>query len=281
MTTSVYYAEHMHKNSKNTRAFTLMELSIVLVILGLLAGGVLSGQALIRAAELRNATTEVMKIFTGFNAFMDQYRAMPGDMANASAYWGAADGSTGSTPACATINALTAADPKATCNGDGNGHVDGISNTGASYEPYRGWQQMANAGLLAGSFAGIPDPVTHGNNPGFNSPTIAISNGTVGYGYFDPISGNSDPNMFDGPYGNVVTLAGARNLSYTPPQIRIFSAQDAWNIDTKFDDGKPASGAILSNKNTNYPTCTTGADSTANYLLTSTDLGCNLWWVID
>ena len=62
------------------RGFTLVELSIVLVILGLLVGGVLSGQSLIRAAELRAVSTEHSKFVTAMNSFRDKYFAAPGDM---------------------------------------------------------------------------------------------------------------------------------------------------------------------------------------------------------
>jgi prepilin-type N-terminal cleavage/methylation domain-containing protein len=75
---------------RNTRGFTLVELSIVLVILGLLAGGVLAGQGLIRAAELRSITTDQQRFLIAIRAFRDQYRSLPGDMPNATLVWGGA-----------------------------------------------------------------------------------------------------------------------------------------------------------------------------------------------
>ena len=73
-------------------AFSLVELSIVLVILGLLVGGVLSGQSLIRAAQLRSVTTQFANYRAAVFTFRDKYFALPGDMANASAFWGSAGG---------------------------------------------------------------------------------------------------------------------------------------------------------------------------------------------
>lgn len=102
-----------------------MELSIVLVILGLLTGGILAGQLLIRAAELRSVTTEYNRYVTAVQSFRDKYFALPGDMNNAAAFWGAADGSTGNTAACVT----TASTSTATCNGDGNGIVSPSSSS--------------------------------------------------------------------------------------------------------------------------------------------------------
>lgn len=64
--------------------FTLVEIAIVLVIVGLLLGGVLKGQALIDSAKVRNAISQMDGMKAAMFAFQDRYRALPGDMANAS-----------------------------------------------------------------------------------------------------------------------------------------------------------------------------------------------------
>ena len=78
--------------------FSLVELSIVLVILGLLTGGILGGQALIRAAELRAATTESQRYLAAINSFRDKYFALPGDMAIATRFWGVSTACSGGQP---------------------------------------------------------------------------------------------------------------------------------------------------------------------------------------
>lgn len=89
-----------------TRGFSLVELSIVLVILGLLTGGILAGQSLIRAAELRSYITDVQRYPAAVNAFKDKYFAYPGDMANATKFWGALGGDgTGNDAACQALSA--------------------------------------------------------------------------------------------------------------------------------------------------------------------------------
>ena len=93
---------------KKTSGFTLVELSIVLVILGLLVGGVLAGQSLIHAAELRAISTELTNYKTAIGAFRDKYLAIPGDMNNAVKFWGAQAGSTAD-GTDATCMALTTA----------------------------------------------------------------------------------------------------------------------------------------------------------------------------
>lgn len=63
--------------------FTLVEIAIVLVIVGLLLGGVLKGQELINSAKVRNMVSQMDGMKAAVFAFQDRYRAMPGDMSNA------------------------------------------------------------------------------------------------------------------------------------------------------------------------------------------------------
>ena len=69
----------MMKASTAQPGFSLVELSIVLVILGLLTGGILAGQSLIRAAELRSISTDYSRYIAAVQAFRDKYFALPGD----------------------------------------------------------------------------------------------------------------------------------------------------------------------------------------------------------
>ena len=81
------------------RAFSLVELSIVLVILGLLTGGILAGQSLIRAAELRSVTNEFQRYIVATQSFRDKYFAAPGDITDAHRFWTSAGGN-GANAAC-------------------------------------------------------------------------------------------------------------------------------------------------------------------------------------
>lgn len=234
------------------QAFSLVELSIVLVILGLLVGGVLSGQSLIRAAELRSVSTQYQQYVAASNSFRDKYFAIPGDMNNAQSFWGVAH----ATPSTCVTTAGTGTQ---TCNGDGNGQINEVTG---SNESFRYWQHLANAGLIEGAYNGI----TQGSDS--NSATTAnVARGRIGNSlwwmrYGSPASGNFL--RFGGVTANNIPLG------------MIFKPEEAWNIDTKLDDGKPNTGRVLTFA-TSYPACTDGADGTiltANYLLSSSAVAC-------
>lgn len=241
-------------------AFSLVELSIVLVILGLLVGGVLSGQSLIRAAELRSTIADTQRYITAVQTFRDKYFAMPGDMTNATAFWGVRAG-TGSDVTChQTINSTTG-----TCNGNGDGNIDYIAGDSASFgERFAAWQHLARAGLIEGSYTGASGSASAlVNVAGANVPRGKMANSIFTFGYIGgTVSG--DANIFDGNYGNLLG-----NYSAVSPPLK---PEDAWNIDTKLDDGRPATGAFFTWKSTSTwgPGCaTTDVVSTAAYALTT------------
>lgn len=256
------------------RAFSLVELSIVLVILGLLTGGILSGKSLIRASQVRAFTNEIERFSTAHYTFKDKYFQMPGDLSNAVQFWGAADGTTGETVACKTVDALTASSPTATCNGDGDGRIiESVANTD---ERYRYWQHMVNAGLVEGRYAGIAGS-ENGNMPGYNVPMSKLGGMGHGVGWWP--SGSISPvisgstTIFDGVYGTVFVLHGGRDISLTPPQRRFAKAEELWNIDTKMDDGRPATGKIRARKG--FTGCTLNDDTTPVYDLSNSEIACN------
>ena len=69
---------------RNQQGFTLIEIAIVLVIIGLLLGGILKGQELITSARVRSLISQQDGIKAAFYGFQDRYRALPGDYASAS-----------------------------------------------------------------------------------------------------------------------------------------------------------------------------------------------------
>lgn len=210
--------------------FSLVELSIVLVILGLLAGGVLTGQSLIRAAELRSVTTEFSKYQAAVNTFRDKYFALPGDMTNAQSFWGVAH-------ATAATCITTAGTGTQTCNGNGDGIIQ--TSTGSN-ESYRLWQHLANTGLIEGSYTGI----SSGGSmvAGTNAPKAKMSNGA--WQAWSAINYAGDGSAYALDYGSLLGF-GVIAAGTDTPQNAILKPEEAWNIDTKIDDGKPARGSVI------------------------------------
>ncbi len=248
-------------------AFSLVELSIVLVILGLLVGGVLSGQSLIRAAELRAVTSEHSRYMAAVQSFRDKYFALPGDMANATQFWGAAH----ATPATCQTTASTTI---ATCDGNGDGQVlDG------SYEIFRFWQHLANAGLIEGQYNGVAGPAHALNHViGTNAPRARMSNAGWGFSFLGNHAGDAGTYALD--YGHLFWFGSP---SIHRPQSNILKPEEAWNVDTKVDDGRPAMGKVIMRSETggwgtasNCTTSTSNTDYNGNYNLASSTVGCAL-----
>lgn len=223
--------------SQHTRtAFSLVELSIVLVILGLLVGGILAGQSLIRASELRSVNTDITKYTTATFAFKDKYFALPGDMANATAFWGIAGGTTGD--ADDTTCQSTASTDAKTCNGNGDGQLQ-------TYEPYRYWQQLSNAGLIGGIFSGVGSGGYRCYNSGSNCPAMRIPAAKVAAIYTG--QDTTDGYRLASPYANYFLIGNTRlssGSSNDGPLGAILTTQEMWNIDTKMDDGLPNAGTL-------------------------------------
>jgi len=112
--------------------FTLIEIAIVLVIIGLLLGGVLKGQELITSAKIRNVANDFNGISAAYYTYQDRYRAMPGDDPNAKSRWTTSQ------------------------SGDGNAVINGKFDASVTGDPTADqesnllWQHLRLAGLVAG-----------------------------------------------------------------------------------------------------------------------------------
>lgn len=255
------------------RGFSLVELSIVLVILGLLVGGVLSGQSLIRAAELRSVSSEYARYVAATQSFRDKYFALPGDMNNATRFWGRLN----SNADCVTNSTAAVATP-GSCDGDGDGIIEaGAATANISIERFQFWRQLALAGLIEGNYTGLAGPgATNGEQPVIGTNVPASKLGRAGFSTY----------YLNIPTDNVVHYAVQGNTLLFGTAIGNSTGGDAlkpeeqWNIDTKLDDGRPGYGTIrgFSSSNVNGGTDCTSSDvaSTATYLLNLTGATCSM-----
>lgn len=141
---------------QNQAGFTLIEIAIVLVIIGLLLGGVLKGQELINSAKVKNIATDFRNIPVFIYGYQDKFRSLPGDDSLASSHLGVA----------------SAVAP----NGNNDGLIGGKWNdTTVASESYNFWVHVRLAGLTSGSITvGAADylPVNAaGGNIGIQSGT--------------------------------------------------------------------------------------------------------------
>jgi prepilin-type N-terminal cleavage/methylation domain-containing protein len=119
---------------KQQSGFTLVEIAIVLVIIGLLLGGVLKGQELINSAKVKNFANDFRNISTFVYAYQDKYRATPGDDANP-------QGHVGATATTATTGGAA-----------GNARIEGNWNSATpTDETFLFWQHVRMAQLATGT----------------------------------------------------------------------------------------------------------------------------------
>jgi len=240
------------------QGFTLIELSIVLVIIGLIVGAIEVGRSLIRQSQVASIITDIQNFTSATRQFQQKYRSLPGDMYNATSYWGASAN-------CTSAGSLVSG----TCNGNGNGR---ISNSGQgtpessgpspSFAIYHGedvlfWQHLSLAGMIQGSYAG-GNGGANGDASVYNTTTAPYSHipnncYAITYGADDPQGGimvNAQGALYYPP-GNVFFLGAATRYGcYTNPTL---TPTEAAAIDTKMDDGLPFSGTVITTAYGFYP----------------------------
>jgi prepilin-type N-terminal cleavage/methylation domain-containing protein len=200
---------------RNQSGFTLIEIAIVLVIIGLLIGGVLKGQELINSAKVKNLATDFKNIPVFIYGYQDKFKALPGDDAGVVAHVAGTLATTGATP--------------------GNGVIDGNWNsTTATHETYLFWQHVRLAGLAPGSTTtGAADYLPTNASGG----TIGIQSGTSTPAS-SPLNGSAGPtNPIRGSY--VICSTGI---------LGKFVKQ----LDTTMDDGNTATGSMMAALGSSY-----------------------------
>lgn len=223
----------------SNQGFTLIELSVVIVIIGLIVAGIVAGQSLVKQAQLRGIVSDVSKYSSAHNTFILQYNARAGDMSNASDFW----------PGC------NSGQTNAQCNGDGNRQVF-VDTDLADNEALHYWQHLSLAKIINGSYSGTASSAgtwvaTHVT--GVNAPKDSRG-GCIGIHYRAP-----------------ATWVGGNTFRFGPPDAshggcvtQSYTAQELVSLETKLgDDGKARSGRLFVGGSCN---------SGDTYLLSSTNL---------
>lgn len=209
---------------RKSHGFTLVEIAIVLVIIGLLLGGILKGQEMITQAKIKNVIADYSGVSAAYHGYQDRYRAIPGDDPNAATRWAVAP---------------------AAVSGNGNGIVAGTYNNAcpatvvaATPESCLFWDDLRRAGFVSGNGGQQPFNaltgligVQTGDGAAATGPTLlnaAGGNGFVGLvmcsaNLPDKIAIAVDTQMDDGS----ANLGTVRALLQTAPNPTIGAAQVA------------------------------------------------------
>jgi prepilin-type N-terminal cleavage/methylation domain-containing protein len=218
---------------RNQSGFTLIEIAIVLVIIGLLLGGVLKGQELINSARVKNLATDFRNIPVFIYGYQDKFRALPGDQTQAAldAQFTPAGTATAATTPGTLANGVI--------NGNWNDHLK-------ASESYVFWQHIRLAGLAPGTTA---IPATGAVGDGYLP--VNAAGGEIGIQ-----SGTSDATLT--PVKD--TAGNAIRGSYIICSTGILG-RFVKQLDAQVDDGNTGTGSLLATPVTSY---NQGATATKN-----------------
>ncbi|MDO9459134.1 MAG: prepilin-type N-terminal cleavage/methylation domain-containing protein [Alphaproteobacteria bacterium] len=234
------------------KGFTLVELSIVLVIIGLIIGGVLKGQELIGNAQIKNVVSQAQAYQAATVAFRDKYGSLPGDVV----------GPNNIIPNCTA----------APCSPGGAGLGDGLvgatananytTDVSAAAENVAFWQQLAVTRFIGDIELGTTSTAIFGSR----FPSAATGGG------FQVLYQNTTGRHVLRLAGTVATPSNA-NGALRPDQ--------ALQIDRVIDDGQPVTGSVFTNTNLSDGAGTNACITVATNIYTSANSNrtCNL--VID
>jgi prepilin-type N-terminal cleavage/methylation domain-containing protein len=225
------------KRKKSIFAFTLIELSIVLTVIGLIVAGVVSGRSLIKQASLRKDVAFVAQVQLAISQFKVEYLAMPGDFPSASTYWSTA------------------------VNGNGDGTY-GTWYCPGNAETYTFWQHLALAGLIPGTFSGTGSTAYIGQNV----PAVAMNPS------FEWCANYDSHGSIYATHNAIMTGYGNPEIGGTYPFLQKYAAA----MDRKIDDGFPKAGRMISYCSVETSVNSATDKTTVYYIETSPDAGCSI-----
>ncbi|MFZ8865098.1 MAG: prepilin-type N-terminal cleavage/methylation domain-containing protein [Rickettsiales bacterium] len=218
------------------KGFSLVELSVVLIIIGILIAAVATSTKLIGNSKLRKVMQEVESMKSGINTFYASFDAYPGDFKRASDFF--------------------------------DGVPDGNGDNFVEYNPENpyAWLHLASAAVIDGSFSGEMSGSGEGATPRENSPGSQYSPGVCyNYIYNADLTGST----VDTAQNNITVGTSVTNK---PCVASTFIPKDAEFIDAKLDDGNPVNGNIRAYGGSNSNGTTYSAECIVDNAYNNTDL---------
>ncbi len=251
------------KTRQSESGFTLVELAIVMIIIGLLIGGILKGQELINNARVSSTVAQVKAVESGLSGFRDKYGGMPGDI---------------QTPTTRLPNCVAATMCAVAGNGDGFVQTGTANNPGAAataaQEAGVAFVHLGAAGFLGGVNPGataLGATISHPSTPLGGVWNFGYSNGVVAATAFAGAAGG----LQAGHYVVAANTAGAVAAGTTVP----FQPVQAAAIDRKVDDGMPNTGSVraIGTAAGGAADCTLGTTAASAYREVNTAVVCGVF----
>lgn len=208
------------QRKRDQQGFTLVELAIVMIIIGLLIGGILKGQELITNAAVTATIAQMKGVDSAMTTFRDMYDSLPGDMT--------------AQPATRLPNCGGVCDVQ----GNGDRRIAGPPGIAPTAEMRASFAQLSAAGLVTGVNINMAGAA---NTWGGEFPEAEIGGG-ITVAYF--VGGGALGANLAASRGHYVTLYNAPGAAAPAPGTTITPNQAA-RVDAKMDDGDPTAGSVF------------------------------------
>lgn len=207
--------------SAKTQGFSLVEISIGVIIISILLAVIVAGQNLIHQAKIKNTLSETAGYKKSTATFREVYSAWPGDIPNATSFWSGTE------------------------NGNDDQQIIGDSGGSNNNEGYRAWQHLSLSEMIKGNFDGLG----RGGDEaiiGGNVPKAAVEGGGYFFHYWG-LAANKN---------NAITIGTFNDGTFNSNPV--LTPRDAEYIDRKIDDGSPRLGNVWAGGNGGAGECYTG-----------------------
>jgi prepilin-type N-terminal cleavage/methylation domain-containing protein len=192
-------------------AFSLLELTLVMTIIGLIAASFMMGKQLTKGADIRGLMRQYEKYVSAINSFSDRYDDLPGDFNSAYDYW------------------PTACETEAFCNGDGDRKIE------AYKESHLVWYHLEQANFIGGGYSGAGDGDDYTQTKLINVPEGALIPVQISAIFYEGTEFPASRHYI------IFGAAKSEDIGYG----EAFRPNDAHIIDEKFDDARPGKGKVF------------------------------------